>query len=214
MALPAGASGCVVTFGPFTDFSGTPLRGEVIFLASTSLIWSTTGQPLFKTPKSVKLIDGWGSIELAHVDQEGFVDGVRGVVTLWSYRAIVRFKDAPELNPLPFSFQVFIGQDTMDIDQLLPITGTSGGTVVPGLTVTSVNGQAGAVTVPSTAQLNSEIATRENNVNDLTATLTTHQASLEATQGDLERVKAQLHQLAGGVNLALQSERAALEAAA
>ena len=38
--------------------------------------------------------------------------------------------------------------------------------------------------------------------------------ALEATQGDLERVKAQLHQLAGGVNLALQSERAALEAAA
>jgi prefoldin subunit 5 len=38
--------------------------------------------------------------------------------------------------------------------------------------------------------------------------------ALEATQRDLEKVKAQLHQLAGGVNQALQSERAALEAAA
>lgn len=38
--------------------------------------------------------------------------------------------------------------------------------------------------------------------------------SLAATQGDLERVKAQLTRLAGGVSLALQSERAAVETAA
>ena len=37
---------------------------------------------------------------------------------------------------------------------------------------------------------------------------------LTATQGDLERVKAQLTRLAGGVSLALQSERAAVETAA
>lgn len=51
-------------------------------------------------------------------------------------------------------------------------------------------------------------------IHEATGSLEQKIEALEATQGDLERVKAQLHQLAGGVNLALQSERAALAAAA
>ena len=51
-------------------------------------------------------------------------------------------------------------------------------------------------------------------IHDATDSLEQKIESFEASQNDLEKIKAQLNQLAGGVTLALQSERVALAAAA
>src|SRR5664279_2773228 len=119
MSLPSGVSTCLVTFGPFTDHTGEPLEGAVTITASTPVRHLATGQVLFKRSIKVALNDGSGNLELPHVDQDGFVDGSGGAITMWTYRAVIRLEDGEDLTP--FSVQVLVGQSTMDLGQLVPI---------------------------------------------------------------------------------------------
>src|SRR5664279_1694382 len=150
MSLPSGVSTCLVTFGPFTDHTGEPLEGSVTITASTPIRHLASGQVLFKRSMRITLDQGTGDIELPHVDQDGFVDGSGGAITLWSYRAIIRLDDGEDLTP--FSFQTMVGQNTLDLGQLVPITPATG-VVIPQIVVLSVNGQTGNISVPSLTQL-------------------------------------------------------------
>lgn len=134
MAFPAGVTTCNVTFGPYTDFAGNPLDGSVVFVPSTPLRYD--GQALFTKAVEIKLVNGSGSIALPHVDQEGF-DGDIGSVTLWTYRAVVRFRNRPELNPEPVNFQVFANQSTFDLENVVPVP-ASQGAVLPNLVTSNV----------------------------------------------------------------------------
>ena len=75
MALPDGITKCLVTFGPYIDFQGAPIKGEVTITPSTSLYWSNNPTPIMKKPIPIQLnARGEGDVDLPHVDQAGFTN--------------------------------------------------------------------------------------------------------------------------------------------
>lgn len=149
MALPVGVQTCEVTFGPFTDFQGNPVRGRVSFKPSRSLIWVATGVPILASVITVSLDEnGAGSVYLPYTDQPGFADGAGHSVTNWTYLAT--FALAGDVDaPSPTYFQLPTGPAQIDLDLATPM-GASNGTLVDMPAVLSVNGQTGHVVVTGT----------------------------------------------------------------
>jgi len=145
MALPAGISTCLVTFGPVVGFDGDPASLEMVITPSTTLVWAGVTLAPFHIPVAP---GAQGSVELPHVDQLGFTDASGASVTGWSYEAEGSWVHPdPDVPRISFRkrFQVLVGQDEVDLDSLGvgPVTAP---VTAPLATVTSIGGYTGALT--------------------------------------------------------------------
>lgn len=150
MSLPAGVSTFELLFGKTFDFEGTPLRTDLTITPSHELVWEATGDRLVPIKVSKDADEGeYGSVNLPHTDQAGFVDLAGNAITDWWYtvQSTDRKGRSSASSPKSRKLQVTSDVDTVDLD-LIPINGSVGPVgSVPGPVVTSVNGLTGAVTV-------------------------------------------------------------------
>lgn len=168
MPLPEAITTCALNIGPLSDFAGDahsfkvewqpvldglPLAGNV-----RSITWEATGLALASfSEKAETNVGGTITANLPHVDQAGFIDGSGDAFTGWTYRVKVTARDTDRKTYTKTKYIApLVGQTTADFDLIadgtvaVPVT-------TPSPTVTSYNGQTGAVTGPSDADV-SEVA--------------------------------------------------------
>lgn len=167
MALPENISTCAVTIGSLLDFAGDTyiesvewqpvLDGKAYAGNVRSITWTATGQALASFAEKVESADGEAvTVDLPHVDQAGFIDGSGDAFTKWTYRVRVRARDASRKTYTKTKFiQPLVGQATADFDPIPD--GTIGVAVsTPSPVVISVNGDTGAVVVPSAGDVDAK----------------------------------------------------------
>jgi hypothetical protein len=87
---------------------------------------------------------------LPHTDQAGFQDEAGNAYQNWYYTATIQYQSGKVTKPaFTKVFQLAVGQTTVDLD-LLPSGSPAMPYTAPVATVTSVNGQNGAVDLSST----------------------------------------------------------------
>ncbi|KAF0258776.1 putative 9-O-acetyl-N-acetylneuraminic acid deacetylase precursor [Clavibacter michiganensis subsp. michiganensis] len=117
--LPASIKTVRVTFGPYLDHAGDPLRGVVTFTPSASpIVHYATATPLIKAPLAVELVDGSGSIVLPATDQSGLN------TKNWTYQVELKLLDGT--SPTPINIAVPQTATTVDLDLMTPVEGSSG----------------------------------------------------------------------------------------
>jgi acetyl esterase/lipase len=150
MSLPAGVSTFELLFGKTFDFEGTPLRTDLVITPSHELVWEATGDRLVPIKVSKDANEGeYGSVNLPHTDQAGFVNLKGEAIIDWWYtvQSTDRKGRTAASGPKTRKLQATSDQLTIDLD-LVPTDGSVGpvgSAVLPA--VTSVNGETGAVTV-------------------------------------------------------------------
>lgn len=180
MALPAGITTCTVSAGPLVDFAGDDYVMTVewqpvldgVTGSIRSIVWEATGEPLVSfVEKIVSTVGEEVTFDLPHVDQAGFVDGTGAAVTGWFYNVVVSARAiSNQKYRKAKKFQVVVGQSTADFD--LIVDGTVAIPVTaPTPTVTSVNGETGAVVVPSAGDVTQAQETADAAQADATAAL-------------------------------------------
>ena len=165
MALPAGVSTCTVTVGSALSVFGSNASISVDVYPvyggnAHQIVWSATGQPLVDFTESFTAAAGSvASFVVPHVDQAGFINGSGAAVTNWSYVATVTYTSSTNsIATRTVAFQPFVGQSSIDLDLVNDGTVTSP-TTSPTATVTSVNGQTGAVTISAVGGLSDVAST-------------------------------------------------------
>ena len=115
---------------------------------------------LFRSTESFTAAAGSvASFVVPHVDQAGFINGSGAAVTNWSYVATVTYTSSTNsIATRTVAFQPFVGQSSIDLDLVNDGTVTSP-TTSPTATVTSVNGQTGAVTISAVGGLSDVAST-------------------------------------------------------
>lgn len=140
MPFPVGMVTRVVSFAPFLDLSGNPIRGKIRVVAARALVWGATGATLMRQYAEVDIDDMTVTMTLPTTDQPGIEDGDGNSVTGWTYTA--SYLLPTHVDPVP------------DTTFLLPLEG--GGTlpiprdvsaIVFGGTVTIGGGGGGGATV-------------------------------------------------------------------
>lgn len=151
MALPAGISTATVTVGVPVTFSGLPVRTNVTITPSAFLVHTATGHPLVNMIETATASDGVAvQFTLPHTDQAGFQDEAGNAYQNWYYTATIQYQtDKATKAPFTKVFQLATGQTTVDLD-LLPGGNPAMPYSAPIAGVTSVNGQTGSVTTPTT----------------------------------------------------------------
>lgn len=148
MALPAGISTATVTVGVPVTFSGGAVRSIVTITPSAFLVHTVTGHPLVNMIEEVSTTDGVAAqFTLPVTDQDGFQDENGNAYKNWYYTASIQYVTDKATKPaFTKVFQLVTGQSVVDLD-LLPSGNPAIPYTAPIATVTSVNGQTGAVTV-------------------------------------------------------------------
>lgn len=129
MAWPPAIKTFTLTFGPGTSMvKGTDLGMEVDLTASTSAVWAATGTPLISLMESATAEPGMqGSVTLPNPDQDGFIDGAGNTVKNWTIRAAAKYTLGGRVVATASKvFTVTAADTTVDLDTLIPVTGTSG----------------------------------------------------------------------------------------
>lgn len=154
MALPAGVTTAIVTFGVPKTFTGEGVTTTAVFRPSVSLVHLATGTPIEDFFEAVTVAaDVQGQITLPHTDQDGFVDLAGNAYKNWYYTAELTYSKFGETRPARTKvFQITVGQTTVDLD-LIPTGIAAAAVTAPTLTVTSFNGLTGAVLGASYASL-------------------------------------------------------------
>lgn len=147
MVLPAGVTTALVYKKAPVSFGGSQAQVLLEITPSVRLVHTVTGTPLADYVESVNPAEGGvAQVLLPHTDQPGFQDEAGNAFVNWHYTARVRYeKQGHQPKTLPLqSFQVPSGQAEVDLS-LIPHGTPAIATSTPMLTVTSVNGQTGAV---------------------------------------------------------------------
>lgn len=147
MVLPAGVTTCLVFMNAPVSFGGGSGAVEIEITPSVRLVHTATGTPLVDFIEAIAPAEGGvAQTQLPHTDQQGFQDEAGNAFTNWHYTARVRLKKQahqPKHQPL-FDFQIPSGQTQVDL-ALIPHGVAQLPTSAPTATVTSINGQTGAV---------------------------------------------------------------------
>ena len=148
MALPAGVTTCLVSKKAPVSFGGGQAKVYLEITPSVRLVHTATGTPLADFIETVDPLEGGvAQVILPHTDQPGFQDESGNAFTNWHYTARVRYEKGSEKKHLPLSsFQLSSGQADVDLS-LIPTGAAALPTLAPIATVTSINGQTGAVSV-------------------------------------------------------------------
>lgn len=149
MAYPPGVQLATLTFSnPSTFLGNEATRTEVTVEATASVVHAASGMPIDNFEEIVAPGAGMpGSLTVPFVDQAGFTDQVGNVFTNWAYQVTRKTVYGNKVKTIRKNWQPVTGQETTDFDNLpggaigLPVT-------APTATVTSVNGQTGAVVIP------------------------------------------------------------------
>lgn len=149
MALPVGVTTATVTFGKDVDLLGDNASVKLKITPSHTLVWAATGERI--TPFDVESVAAegvTGAFNVPHVDQAGFVDRAGNTITNWYYTVQGTVTRGRSTIPYRKVFQVLTGTTSVDLD-LIEEDGNVGPVgIAPLPTVTSVNGQVGAVVLP------------------------------------------------------------------
>lgn len=153
MALPTGVTTGIVTAGAPLDFAGVAASIDLVITPTLGgnanhITWQATGQPIISFPMSAHAEAGeQAQVVVPHVDQPGFIDGSGNAITNWSYRAQITVTTATR-QKISWTkvFQIVQGQASIDLD-LVPDGTVTSPQSAPIETVTSVNGQTGAVVI-------------------------------------------------------------------
>ena len=148
MALPAGVSTATVTVGVPVTFSGGAVRSTITITPSAFLVHTASGHPLVNMMEETSTTDGVAAqFTLPHTDQAGFQDENGNAYQNWYYTATIQYQMGKVTKPaFTKVFQLAVGQTTVDLD-LLPSGAPAMPYTAPLATVSSVNGEVGAVTV-------------------------------------------------------------------
>jgi len=154
MVLPAGVTTCLVFKKAPVSFGGESGKVYLEVTPSVRLVHTETGTSFADFVESVVPADGGvAQIMLPHTDQPGFTDEAGNAFINWHYTARVRFEKGNDKKHLPLTtFQLPSGQTEVDLS-LIPSGAPSLPTLAPVATVTSINGQTGAVTVEGVSYL-------------------------------------------------------------
>lgn len=140
MSLPPVIQTVTVSFGPFIDFQGQPLRGSTTFEPSTPVLAEATGTPILNRTIVVEWdADGMGTVILPATDSVGLDR------TGFTYRVTHRTYDSGVPAPTGGNIMLPAAAPNVDLDLLVPVT-ASNGIVVEQPAVTSVAGLTGAPT--------------------------------------------------------------------
>lgn len=150
MAIPAGVTTATITVGVPVTFSGTPLGSIINVTPSAFVVHTATGTPLVNLIEQTVTEPGVAAqVTLPHTDQNGFQDENGNAYKNWYYTATIQYTGSGTVQaPKTKIFQLTSGQTTVDLDMIpggapvLPYT-------APAATVSSVNGQTGAVVLPA-----------------------------------------------------------------
>lgn len=147
MALPAGVTTCLVSKKAPVSFGGGQAKVYLEITPSVRLVHTATGTPLADFIETVDPLEGGvAQVILPHTDQPGFQDESGNAFTNWHYTARIRYEKGSEKKHLPLSsFQLSSGQADVDLS-LIPTGAAALPTLAPIATVTSINGQTGAIT--------------------------------------------------------------------
>lgn len=148
MALPPGISTCAVTFNPPRTFTGTLGTATVTIRPSQPIVWAATNTQLGVFTDTATADTSTGTISLPHVDQPGFVDTTGAAVKNWFYTASILWRVGQEMTSTSVTFQVFAGQTTIALESI-PTGVKAEPVTTASAPVTSVNGQTGAIAIPS-----------------------------------------------------------------
>jgi hypothetical protein len=149
MVLPAGVTTALVYKKAPVSFGGSQAKVLLEITPSVRLVHSATGTPLADYVEQVNPEEGGvAQVLLPHTDQPGFQDEAGNAFVNWHYTARIRYeKNGHQPKTLPLqSFQVPSGQTEVDLS-LIPHGTPAIATSTPMLTVTSINGQTGAVEI-------------------------------------------------------------------
>lgn len=152
MALPAGITTATVLFGKDFDVLGGGNDVTLRITPSHTLIWEATGDRLTAFDVAVSAeSDTVGTFELPHTDQAGFINEAGAEITDWWYTIVGTVRAGRAQKTYTKRVQVTSDVTSFDLDTL-PIN-TPVGPVgsVPLPTLTSVNGQTGAVVLTASA---------------------------------------------------------------
>lgn len=151
MALPAGVVTATVTIGVPVTFTGTNLSTTVTVTPSADLIHTATGTPLVAMLEDLSVAEGvMGQLTLPVTDQDGFQDLAGNAYKNWYYTVTLQYSKQGKTLPAKTKvFQVPTGQSLIDLD-LIPSGNAAIPMVAPTLTVTSVDGKTGAVSLAGT----------------------------------------------------------------
>lgn len=146
MNYPAGVATATLTFSnPGTFTGGSADLVTMTMVATSSVTWSSTGEPIDNFAEIVKPGQGLpGSLTAPLVDQAGFIDGTGNAFSMWAYQLTRRASFGGQVKVITKNWQPIAGQVTIDFDDLpggpigLPVS-------VPIPPVTSVAGLVGAV---------------------------------------------------------------------
>ena len=146
MVLPAGVTTCLVFKSAPVSFGGGQAAVYLEITPSVRLVHTATGTPLADFLESVQPAEGGvAQVQLPHTDQAGFQDEAGNAFTNWHYTARVRYEKGGDKKHLPLTtFQIPSGQTSVDLS-LIPTGAPAVPTSTPTATVTSINGQTGAV---------------------------------------------------------------------
>jgi hypothetical protein len=138
----------VVTVGVPVTFTGNTLKTNITITPSAFLVHTATGHPLVNMIEEATANDGVAvQFTLPHTDQAGFQDEAGNAYQNWYYTATIQYQSGKVTKPaFTKVFQLAVGQTTVDLD-LLPSGSPAMPYTAPVATVTSVNGQNGAITV-------------------------------------------------------------------
>ena len=152
MVLPVGVTTCLVYKKAPVSFGGSSGAVELEVTPSVRLIHTETGTPLVDFIESVAPAEGGiAQVMLPNTGQAGFQDEAGNAFTNWHYTVRVRLKKQghqPKHEPL-FDFQIPVGQTEIDLSTI-PHGVAALPTSAPIATVTSINGQTGAVVIDGT----------------------------------------------------------------
>lgn len=152
MALPAGITTATVLFGKDFDVLGGGNDVTLRITPSHTLIWEATGDRLTAFDVAVSAeSDTVGTFELPHTDQAGFINEAGAEITDWWYTIVGTVRAGRAQKTYTKRVQVSSDVTSFDLDTL-PINGSVGPVgSVPLPTITSVNGQTGAVVLTASA---------------------------------------------------------------
>ena len=146
MPLPAGVTTCLVSKKAPVSFGGGQAKVYLEITPSVRLVHSATGTPLADFIETVEPLEGGvAQVILPHTDQAGFQDEAGNAFTNWHYTARARYQKGTDTKHLPLTtFQLKSAQTEVDLS-LIPAGAAALPTTAPVASVTSVNGQTGAV---------------------------------------------------------------------
>jgi len=159
MVLPAGVTTCLVFKKAPVSFGGSQAKIFLEVTPSVRLVHTETGTPLVDFLESVAPIEGGvAQMMLPHTAQAGFQDEAGNSFINWHYTARVRYEKGGDKRHLPLvTFQIPEGQAEIDLS-MIPAGPAALPTSAPVATVTSINGETGAVTIDGT---NYELVARD-----------------------------------------------------